>query len=237
MERSKIDVSRASTRLKLLRLFEEVKEAAYLDENTFNGLLKRTRWSAPTLARYLRFCEENGLVFGYRFGKYVRYYVSVDGLRFLNDLFSETDLYCPDDVVLFCLKYPNAMFYGGPSSIDFSPAATLVVNGARFNLYGPEETEGVTGRVITLLTRLLRAVGLRLFTAEELASLNIKFDRGISEEDFERLQSLKPKRRPLGKTIKLLKLINWATLMNRNIYNNRELYRYISDKKMDFIII
>ncbi|MEM4183997.1 MAG: hypothetical protein QXG52_09280 [Candidatus Caldarchaeum sp.] len=261
METRKIDVSRPSTVRRLKRLLEELEEVSNLvrdaengrvealavelgkpdalvevdvsRENTFSGLQKRLGWSSRTLAKYLRFCESNGWVYGYRDGGCVRYFITPAGLDFVYKCLVIGSLH---DLARFVLSFPQARFYGWPAKPvgSDSPAGTLVVEGRQYLLYGSEDVSGLEGRVIDLFTRLLRGLGLRIFT---FAELEARMGRPLTPEDIEKLNTcLEPRpRQPLAK---IMPLLNWAALMNRNLHANNELYlRYVRGRPTDFAIL
>lgn len=261
METRKIDVSRPSTVRRLERLLEELEEVSNLmrdaengkvkalaverlekphavveadvsRENTFSGLQKRLGWSSRTLAKYLKFCESNAWVYGYRDGGCVRFFITAAGLDFLYRGLIIGSLH---DLARFVLSFPQARFYGWPKPVDSdSPAATLVVEARRYLLYGSEDVSGLEGRVIDLFTRLLRGLGLRLFT---LAELEAKLGRPLTPEDIEKL-NMRLKPRPRQPVAKIMPLLNWAALMNRNLHANNELYlRYVRGRPTDFAIV
>lgn len=262
METRKIDLSRPSTVRRLERLLKELEEVSNLirdaengrfkalaverlgkpdavvevdisRENTFSGLQKRLGWSSRTLAKYLKFCESNAWVYGYRDGGCVRFFITAAGLDFLYRGFTIGSLH---DLARFVLSFPQARFYGWPAKpVDSdSPAATLVVETRRYLLYGSEDVSGLEGRVIDLFTRLLRGLGLRLFT---LAELEAKLGRQLTPEDIEKL-NMRLEPRPRQPVAKIMPLLNWAALMNRNLHANNELYlRYVRGRPTDFAIV
>lgn len=201
---------------------------------TFTELQHALKISSRTSAKYLKICEKNDLVTGYRCGRVVKYYLTGRGRQFLHKLVNyggEGCTFLLSPLALLALTYPNSIFYRGPLiRLKIGRRNEILLESHhKVNLEPLPE-----GRVYTLFLKLIRGMGYEVFSRRELEAMNIEITWRLSmpkirDSDLVKLEEVKRirgiRRKPLHR---IMQLIDWAILMSDNI---DKYYRLIQNKE------
>lgn len=204
---------------------------------TFSELHRILNVSSRTLAKYLKICEKNDLIAGYRCGKAVKYYITEKGERFLHKLLNYRDgddeesyTFSLGTLAALALSYPKARFVK-------STQPRLIINKIEIplNLFSKFDLERMPeGRIYRIFLKLIHGLGYEHFTRKELEAMDIKISSRLSTpviryQDLEKLELLKRERgireRPIHK---IIHLIQWADLVSGNI---DKYYKFVRDKE------
>ncbi|MEM3490040.1 MAG: helix-turn-helix domain-containing protein, partial [Nitrososphaerota archaeon] len=131
---------------------------------SFTRLHQSLGVSSRTLSKYLKLCERNNLIAGYRFGKEVRYFITGKGRKFLYELIN----YVGESECMFSLHMLVGLAFFYPKARFIKHVVPIIkLDGKRrirLRYYGPLAIDKLPeGKIFTIVMKLLKGLGYEVF--------------------------------------------------------------------------
>lgn len=188
---------------------------------SFTRLHQSLGVSSRTLSKYLKLCERNNLIAGYRFGKEVRYFITGKGRKFLYELIN----YVGESECMFSLHMLVGLAFFYPKARFIKHVVPIIkLDGKRrirLRYYGPLAIDKLPeGKIFTIVMKLLKGLGYEVFPRAKLEKLGVRGYWRLEEPILKHseivvlLKNKHVRKRPLWK---LKHLLQWAELLYDNI--------------------